>query len=96
MSAYLQRLVDWYTRLAITPGCWGYTRARVRELEADPSRLHKGLHEAVAAHVKALDYRPAPFELGDWWLCPSQAELAARHHAQQVHGRAARKSEGLH
>lgn len=76
--ASFDTLQAWYTRLATRPGWWAYAQHRVRELDADPTGLFRGLHAQVAAQVRATGYRPAAAERGEWWKCPSEAEREAQ------------------
>ena len=64
-------------QLAMTPGWWAYTQQKVIAMEADKHAqgLWHGLRAKVAAQLKACGFKPAPDELGEWWLTPNKGEL---------------------
>ena len=67
----LEKATDYYATLAMQPGWWAYTRARVQAMEADKDAygIWDGLRAAVGAKIKAAGFKPHPAELGEWWLC---------------------------
>lgn len=46
-SADFQSVLDHYARLEAIPGWRAYARARVKELEADPSGMWCGIEQAL-------------------------------------------------
>ena len=62
-----ERIAAHYTAIAMTPGCWQYTQARVIELEQERGGHWLGLRAEVGRRIKAAGFRPsqndlAPFE----------------------------------
>ena len=51
--------------LAMTPGFWQYTRAKVKAMEADDEAQQQwqGLRAAVALRIREAGFKPAAHEL---------------------------------
>lgn len=63
-KAFAEHL-EWLVTMAMTPGCWQYSRHRARELEVDESRAFIGITEAVRVELKRRGFKPAEDELKD-------------------------------
>ena len=69
--------VDYLTALAMTPGWWAHARHRAAERESEDHGLYIGLREAIRTRLTEAKFRPAPEELGEWWILKSEAERDA-------------------
>ena len=73
---------DYLAKLAMTPGWWAHARHRAAEREAEDHGLYIGLREAIRTRLTEAKFRPAPEELGEWWVLKSEAERDARKRGQ--------------
>jgi hypothetical protein len=84
----LQKQAEHSAQQAMQSGWWAFAQNAVSALEADEatSATFAGLRAAVGAVVKAQGYRPAPHELGEWWIIKSKLPAMA-HGRKSVKGR---------
>jgi hypothetical protein len=72
--------VEHYTKYAMTPGYWGYTREKLAEMEADKEAqgLWRGIRARVGARIAAAGFKPDPAEdyhpadPCKWWVIPNK------------------------
>lgn len=62
----------------MTPGWWAHARHRAAELESEAHGLYIGLREAIRTRLTEAKFRPAPEELGEWWILLSEADARKR------------------
>jgi hypothetical protein len=50
---HLEKVIEFYTRMALLPGWLDFARHEVREMEKDPSGLYKGIGKRIGERIKA-------------------------------------------
>ena len=75
-----ERMAAHYAAMAMTPGWWQYTQARVVELEQEQHGLWLGLRAEVGGRIKAAGFRPSLSDLAPFERAPQPLPGSRRRH----------------